>query len=177
MVEGMSAEFQKHEIVPDVVSHAPRELAEVVLPGGYGLHRFGEVIKPSQIQRPPKLHWKGDGTDQLYTLLMVDPDAPSRTNPTRREWVHWIVVNIPGADVPQGKTLLEYAPPTPPAGTGLHRYVFLIYKQDRSSSASPLPKTASRGQWSAAEFAEKNGLGNPVAGFMFQAEFETGGRH
>jgi phosphatidylethanolamine-binding protein (PEBP) family uncharacterized protein len=32
-----------------------------------------------------------------YTLLMVDPDAPSPDNPAMREWLHWIVTNIPGA--------------------------------------------------------------------------------
>jgi phosphatidylethanolamine-binding protein (PEBP) family uncharacterized protein len=31
-----------------------------------------------------------------YTLLMVDPDAPSPDNPAMREWLHWIVANIPG---------------------------------------------------------------------------------
>ena len=27
---------------------------------------------------------------------MVDPDAPSRKNPTAAQWLHWLVVNIPG---------------------------------------------------------------------------------
>ena len=27
---------------------------------------------------------------------MVDPDAPSRDNPTAAQWLHWLVVNIPG---------------------------------------------------------------------------------
>jgi large subunit ribosomal protein L35 len=35
----------------------------------------------------------------LYTLLMVDPDAPSRENPVKRSWLHWMVVNIPGHDI------------------------------------------------------------------------------
>ena len=29
------------------------------------------------------------------TLLMVDPDAPSRTSHRCRSWLHWMVVNIP----------------------------------------------------------------------------------
>ncbi|XP_020268512.1 homeobox-leucine zipper protein HOX3-like [Asparagus officinalis] len=27
---------------------------------------------------------------------MTDPDAPSPSDPTMREWVHWVVINIPG---------------------------------------------------------------------------------
>lgn len=34
---------------------------------------------------------------------MVDPDAPSPSEPTLREWLHWIVVDIPeGADATKG---------------------------------------------------------------------------
>jgi phosphatidylethanolamine-binding protein (PEBP) family uncharacterized protein len=36
-------------------------------------------------------------------LTVADPDAPSRVNPTMREWHHWLVVNIPGNDVKKGE--------------------------------------------------------------------------
>ncbi|XP_048657546.1 phosphatidylethanolamine-binding protein 4 isoform X2 [Marmota marmota marmota] len=29
-----------------------------------------------------------------YTLMMVDPDAPSRSEPTKRYWRHWLVTDI-----------------------------------------------------------------------------------
>ena len=29
-----------------------------------------------------------------YLIMMVDPDAPSRGNPTCQSWLHWIVGNI-----------------------------------------------------------------------------------
>lgn len=60
---------------------------------------------------------------------MVDPDAPSRDKPTFRSFKHWAVINIPGADVGKGDEITEYIGAGPPNGTGLHRYVFLIYKQ------------------------------------------------
>ncbi|XP_048657552.1 phosphatidylethanolamine-binding protein 4 isoform X6 [Marmota marmota marmota] len=31
-----------------------------------------------------------------YTLMMVDPDAPSRSEPTKRYWRHWLVTDIKG---------------------------------------------------------------------------------
>lgn len=31
-----------------------------------------------------------------YSLVMVDPDAPSPDNPVMKEWLHWMVVNMPG---------------------------------------------------------------------------------
>ena len=58
-----------------------------------------------------------------------DPDAPSRKDPKFREWHHWSVVNIPGDNVAKGETVAEYIGAGPPKGTGLHRYVFLVFRQ------------------------------------------------
>lgn len=69
------------------------------------------------------------GEGNFYTLIMTDPDAPSRKEPTLREVRHWTVVNIPGCKVTDGETLFEFIGSGPPEGTGLHRYVFLLYKQ------------------------------------------------
>jgi phosphatidylethanolamine-binding protein (PEBP) family uncharacterized protein len=39
-------------------------------------------------------------------------------------------VNIPASgNVSEGDVLVPYRGPTPPAGTGQHRYMFLLYKQ------------------------------------------------
>lgn len=61
---------------------------------------------------------------------MTDPDAPSRKNPTFREVRHWTVVNIPGNNLSKGETIIEFIGSGPPVGTGLHRYIFLLYKQN-----------------------------------------------
>lgn len=61
--------------------------------------------------------------------FFADPDAPSRAEPTFDQWLHWTVVNIPGKDLSKGNTLAEYVGSGPPPNTGLHRYVFLVYKQ------------------------------------------------
>lgn len=55
----------------------------------------------------------------------ADPDAPSRADPEFREWRHWLVVNIPGCDIAKGEEVATYVGCGAPAGTGLHRYVFL----------------------------------------------------
>lgn len=47
---------------------------------------------------------------------MTDPDAPSRANPTKREWHHWLVVNIPGDNVSEGQVLSGYVGSGPPKG-------------------------------------------------------------
>lgn len=42
----------------------------------------------------------------LTPQLNSDPDAPSRAEPTFREWHHWLVVNIPGTDISKGEASL-----------------------------------------------------------------------
>jgi hypothetical protein len=56
---------------------------------------------------------------------------PRRPFP-RRNWLHWLVTNIPAsADVASGSTVMDYAPPTPPKGN--HRYVFVLLEQPQAS--------------------------------------------
>ncbi|GKV23648.1 hypothetical protein SLEP1_g33353 [Rubroshorea leprosula] len=66
----------------------------------------GCEIKPSMTTNPPKVVISGQSHD-LYTLVMTDPDAPSPSEPTMREWVHWIVVDIPGGTNPTRGTQIK----------------------------------------------------------------------
>uniref|UniRef100_UPI00398F40F4 phosphatidylethanolamine-binding protein 4 n=1 Tax=Pristiophorus japonicus TaxID=55135 RepID=UPI00398F40F4 len=106
--------------------------------------------------------------DRMYVLIVVDPDAPSRQNPKYRFWRHWLVTNIPGRDlragVVQGKVLSVYRPPTPPSGTGYHRYQFFLYEQPDNTVLSLTKKEAkSFGSWDLDSFMARFNLGSSVA--------------
>lgn len=45
----------------------------------------------------------GGPSGALYSLALSDPDAPVPTNPTAREWLHWLVINAPGDDLGNGE--------------------------------------------------------------------------
>lgn len=92
------------------------------------------------------------------------------------QWHHWLVGNVPGNDISKGETLSAYVGSGPPEGTGLHRYVFLIYKQNGKLEFDE-PRLANtsgdnRGGFSIAKFAQKYNLGNPVAGNLYQAQWD-----
>nr|QLM02226.1 mother of FT and TFL1 1 [Hypoxis decumbens] len=125
-------------------------------------------VKPSMATCPPIVQIAGRRCD-LYTLVMTDPDAPSPSDPTMREWVHWVVVDIPGGTDPsRGHEVLPYIGPRPPVG--IHRYVFVLFQQK-----APFPLVAppaTRANFSTRLFAASYDLGLPVATVYFNCQKE-----
>jgi len=175
-VMSTAEEFKKHAIVPDVITKPPEKRLKIVFENGVEAN-LGNILTPTQVKNPPKtISFEAD-SNSLYTLVKTDPDAPSRNDPKFREWHHWLVVNIPGNDVNKGEILSAYIGSGPPQGSGLHRYVYLIYKQQgkiNDAEHGNLPNTSgeNRGKWKVSKFAQKHNLGDPVAGNFFQAEWD-----
>jgi len=166
--------FESDGIVSDMKIKKPGSLVQVE----YGSHNVtpGIVLTPTQVQKEPSVKWDAD-PNAFYTVVMNDPDAQSRKDPKFREWHHWCVVNIPGSNVAGGEVLSEYVGSGPPKGTGLHRYVFVVYKQPAGKapfSEKHLTNHSAdgRGKQSVADFATRHSLGDPVAGNYYQAQWD-----
>lgn len=75
-----------------------------------------------------------------------------------------------------GEVLSAYVGSGPPIGTGLHRYVFLIFKQPgKLTFDEPRLTNVSadnRGCFKIQKFAEKYNLGDPLYGNFYQAEYD-----
>lgn len=114
--------------------------------------------------------------DDYYTLMMVDPDAPSNENPVARYWLHWLVINIKGTDLRAGHigddyegTITSYRGPTPPPRSGPHRYFFLLFRQEGPLQGIPSP--SARAKFDVKEFVKKYfSLSMPIAVNMFTTE-------
>ncbi|ODM88162.1 Phosphatidylethanolamine-binding protein F40A3.3 [Orchesella cincta] len=165
--------MEKEKIVPDVIDTAPKAVLNVK----YGKLEvnLGNTLPPHEVENPPTISWNAD-KNKLYLLCLTDPDAPSRKQPTHREWHHWLVGNIPGTEITKGDTLTEYVGPGPPYGTGLHRYVFLIYEQPGKLTFDEkrISKDSDegRGMFSIRNLAKKYKLGQPIVGNFYQAEWD-----
>ena len=71
-------------------------------------------------------------TSGLFPLQnLIDPDAPSRSNPVNGEILHWMVINIPGNDISKGEGIVAYRGSGAPQGTG-KSFVFIILIEIRS---------------------------------------------
>ncbi|EFX88098.1 hypothetical protein DAPPUDRAFT_42659 [Daphnia pulex] len=167
--------METHEVVPDVIDVAPAATITIKYDSGVAVDG-GNELTPTQVQNQPiHIEWPVE-EGAHYTLCMTDPDAPSRNTPTFREWHHWLVVNIPGNDIKNGEVLSQYVGSGPPEGTGLHRYVFLAYKQPGPLTCDE-PRLTNRsgkhrGKFSIRKFAEKYNLGQPIAGNVYQAKWD-----
>ncbi|CAI9601384.1 unnamed protein product [Staurois parvus] len=97
----------------------------------------------SKVWGAPLIKFPDARPENLYTLIMVNPDAPRRSKPIHRFWRHWLVTDIPGEDLQKGVVTgivqSKYYRPKPLRHTGLHRYQFLIYKQHPQVSPFLLP--------------------------------------
>jgi len=167
--------MESHAVVKDVIDNVPLHVVDVKYGSGVEM-KLGNELTPTQVQSIPlSIRWPTEpGT--LYTLVLTDPDAPSRQQPKYREWHHWLVVNIPENDIAKGETLSEYVGSGPPKGTGLHRYVLLVYQQP--GRIAPEEKRLSnrsgegRANFKVRDFAKKYNLGEPIAGNFYQAEWD-----
>ncbi|XP_023936620.2 39S ribosomal protein L38, mitochondrial [Bicyclus anynana] len=97
---------------------------------------YGNVIKPAEALESPIVSYESDG-NTLWTLALTNLDGHLKEND--KEYVHWLIANIPGNSIEKGDVIVDYLRPFPLKGTGCHRYTFVLYKQD-SRVSYDLPK-------------------------------------
>ena len=124
-----------------------------------------EFLKSSETQIKPKIKYNYN-LNNLYTLIMYDPDAVNGTH------VHWLVTNIKN-NIKNGKILLPYQGPAPPANTGKHRYIFELYKQSEMLNVEPFEQRSI----SINLLKSKLNLTNYISKIKFISQNESGGKH
>lgn len=82
--------FKTNEVVPDVIKDAPTTKMTVIYPKSKKEVELGNILTPTQVKDAPEIKFDAE-SGFYYTLLLTDPDAPSRKKPIRREWQHWLV--------------------------------------------------------------------------------------
>jgi len=185
-------ELQRNKVINDVIPYSTAFGPEVffsvvwednntdVPKPGLTLDRELTVKQP-KIKIHPLFAPEGDFT---YTLVVTDPDAPSREDPKFREFRHWVVSDLKlpvvhASDVrgtyvtTSGNAITPWYPPEPPAGSGPHRYVFLLFREP--ADGVDIPKDAverkaeasARQKWKAIKFGDKYNMKLVGATFFF----------
>ncbi|TMW45760.1 hypothetical protein DOY81_009160, partial [Sarcophaga bullata] len=102
--------------------------------------------------------------------------APDVTNPIWGEFLHWLVINVPGKDIDKGDEYSSYLGPLAPKKGGIMRYVFLVYKQPGKISIDLQKVSHNRLEghpnFKIEKFAEKYNLGTPLAGNIYRSQWD-----
>ena len=91
----------------------------------------GVLLTQLQTSKHPILNYDTTDINDKYTLILYYSKAVSPSGNHN----HWLVINIPcnslrTGDLNKGTTLLSYKGPAPPSGSGQHKYMFELYKQN-----------------------------------------------
>ncbi|KAA8544236.1 hypothetical protein F0562_022248 [Nyssa sinensis] len=133
----------------------------------------GHEHLPSSVTTKPRVEVHGGDMRSFFTLIMTDPDVPGPSDPYLKEHIHWMVTDIPGTtDSSFGREVVSYEMPRP--NIGIHRFVFLLFRQKRRQTVIIPPP--SRDRFNTRKFAEENELGLPVAAVFFNCQRETAAR-
>ncbi|KAK4247311.1 phosphatidylethanolamine-binding protein [Corynascus novoguineensis] len=187
-VTDLLSSLQRAGLLPSKVipsDFTPSFLLNVRFPGADADTRHGALMRVSQVQSAPALsittsNLSNSGaapppTTTTYTLMMIDPDAPTPNDPKFAYWRHWVVAHIPlpvGKDEAEsrvlqldedGRVLTQYLAPGPKDESRPHRYLFLLFAEPEGGRK--LEKVdvggeefVERRSFRADEFIERHGL-------------------
>ncbi|RZB83814.1 Protein CENTRORADIALIS [Glycine soja] len=119
-------------VIGDVVDHFTPTVKITVSYNNKQVYNGHEFFL-SSVTTKPQVQIHGGDMRSFFTLVMTDPDVPGPSDPYLREHLHWMVTDIPGTtDATFGNEVVEYEIPRP--NIGIHRFVFLVFKQKRRGS-------------------------------------------
>ncbi|KAK1446462.1 hypothetical protein CCUS01_12427 [Colletotrichum cuscutae] len=128
-----------------------------------------------------------------FVLYMIGPDSPTRESPTERNMRHYLAGNftleqtksevLSSAMIMKNSTpaLNDYMAPEPKAGSGMHRYVYLLYVQPEKLNKMGFDAMGvdkmNRKNFNISQFRKQAGLGRPIGGtyFMLNMAQDNGG--
>jgi hypothetical protein len=146
-----------------------RQSGGVVLEVAYNQTLGGNNSNPTNIELAsmipePTVQVMNVEPNTYYTILMFDPDAVGPAPGQKVTYLHWLLVNYNREN--PGTICMKYRAPSPPSGSGKHRYTFALYRQtglltcDGALNRSPFDLNA---------FVKANGL-TKIQSLVFEVQ-------
>ncbi|BGP21616.1 carboxypeptidase Y inhibitor [Rhodotorula toruloides] len=170
-VEGVREALDKGGLLGSLLipnSFTPKVTLHATYPS-FGNVVIGSTYAIDQTQDEPTVSFNAPpGQDSKFTVVLADPDAPSRKDPKWAPFRHWVLADVvPGQAA--GTTVVTYMGPAPPQGTGPHRYVFLLYAQPWDHTPTLPNAPDDRPSFDVGKFAKDNEL-DLIGATFFYAE-------
>lgn len=78
-------------LIPTLIDKSPKSMLSVKFTHSGKDVCMGNELTPTEVIDQPAVQWNIEDENAYYTLLMVDPDAPSRRFCFLGEVKHWLV--------------------------------------------------------------------------------------
>jgi phosphatidylethanolamine-binding protein (PEBP) family uncharacterized protein len=121
---------------------------------------FGPTFTTYQTAHEPYPVWTAPTPPAKYLVVCWDPDVKEG-----KAFLHWLVINC-GADIAEGKVIASWYPPSPPPGSGAHRYIIGLMQQKEDID---MQEITDRTNFNPMNFAQTHSLA-PVAYRGFRVE-------
>ncbi|KAH8911154.1 PEBP-like protein [Coniochaeta sp. PMI_546] len=144
--------------------------------------RIQEAALPFEFSVENLQNATGVTSASRYLIYLLDADAPSRSDPSARNFRHYLGGNytltgsnstaLPTAQVLRNATqpFNEFVPPNPASNTGEHRYILALYiqppKYDRAGFES-VGMSQARSNWNLSQWRTQLGLGPAIGATYF----------
>lgn len=182
-IEAIQAHFNQAGITPGLVpSFNPTAVLDLAYNGITGDVAPGTLLTKAQVAPTPTLTIIGANSSltftDTYTVAMVDA-GPVGTDDSKGVTRHWLVNGVKITDNKtvntNGTAITVYAGPAPPAGTGPHRYVILLFVQPANFAAPAAFSKPNMGVsvFNLSDYIKNSNLGSIIAGTYFTVEEGT----
>ncbi|KAL4794259.1 phosphatidylethanolamine-binding protein [Aspergillus venezuelensis] len=127
---------------------------------------LGNLFRVSEVKSAPAISFapeNGASESATYTLLQIDPDAPTPDDPKFAYWRHWVVTGLkPAGTITDAPALTAYLGPGPKDDSKPHRYLFLLFREPEGLALSKEDvggeEFVQRRSFQAADWVKANGL-------------------
>ncbi|KAL4867241.1 hypothetical protein BDV12DRAFT_171754 [Aspergillus spectabilis] len=127
---------------------------------------LGNLFRVSEVKSAPSISFEKEADtpdSQIYTLLLVDPDAPTPDDPKFAYWRHWVVSGLKASEtITDAPALTEYLGPGPKDDSRPHRYLLLLFREPEGLSLSKEDvggeEFVQRRSFKAADWVREHGL-------------------
>jgi len=188
-------QFKNAKIVPDILPEfAPIGLVTFNYSTVTNRTTIGVALTKEQVLTAPQnVYIRGTEASEAdvggpfnlttynYTVLTFDAGVPGANSSLYR--LHWLANGWTYGEfddhtvtlVAPTNSVVVYAPPSPPAGSGPHRYITLVYAQPSNFTAPATPAYNATGapRFNLTTYRREAGFGPAIAGTYFTVEDGT----
>ncbi|KAJ1962441.1 hypothetical protein GGI12_002648 [Dipsacomyces acuminosporus] len=130
-LEQVRKQLQDAKIIPDVLSDSfkPEFPLAIKFQPEQNV-TMGQLLSINDTRVEPVIEFDAP-PGQIFTVGIVDPDSPSAGRHGYRSFRHFLMSNLDAAELSEMNVLTGYQSPDPGMGSGLHRYVVVVMRQQQ----------------------------------------------